>query len=114
MNPFCEIAVEEAVRLKEKGIVTEIIAVSVGPTQSQETIRTALAMGVDRTCPFLWLWLCSWLRSCLYPSYLLLVCVWERVRMCMCVCVCESKYVCVLCVTEREQNSKSNYKRGRV
>jgi len=40
------------VRLKEKGIVTEIIAVSVGPTQSQETIRTALAMGVDRTCPF--------------------------------------------------------------
>jgi electron transfer flavoprotein beta subunit len=48
MNPFCEIAVEEAVRLKEKGIVKEIVAVSVGPAQSQETIRTALAMGVDR------------------------------------------------------------------
>ena len=48
MNPFCEIAVEEAVRLKEKGIVKEIIAVSVGPAQSMETIRTALAMGVDR------------------------------------------------------------------
>jgi electron transfer flavoprotein beta subunit len=43
MNPFCEIAVEEAVRLKEKGIVKEIIAVSVGPAQSMETIRTALA-----------------------------------------------------------------------
>ena len=48
MNPFCEIAVEEAVRLKEKGVVTEIVAVSVGPTQAQETIRTALAMGADR------------------------------------------------------------------
>lgn len=48
MNPFCEIAVEEAVRLKEKGVVTEIIAVSIGPIQSQETIRTALAMGADR------------------------------------------------------------------
>ena len=48
MNPFCEIAVEEAVRLKEKGIVKEIVAVSVGPQQSQETIRTALAMGADR------------------------------------------------------------------
>lgn len=48
MNPFCEIAVEEAVRLKEKGIVTEIIVVSVGPAQAQETIRTALAMGADR------------------------------------------------------------------
>jgi electron transfer flavoprotein beta subunit len=48
MNPFCEIAVEEAVRLKEKGIVKEIVAVSVGPAQSKETIRTALAMGVDR------------------------------------------------------------------
>ncbi len=48
MNPFCEIAVEEAVRLKEKGVVTEIIAVSVGPEQAQETIRTALAMGADR------------------------------------------------------------------
>ena len=48
MNPFCEIAVEEAVRLKEKGIVTEIVAVSVGPAQAQETIRTALAMGADR------------------------------------------------------------------
>ncbi len=48
MNPFDEIAVEEAVRLKEKGIATEIIAVSAGVTQCQETIRTALAMGADR------------------------------------------------------------------
>jgi electron transfer flavoprotein beta subunit len=48
MNPFCEIAVEEAIRLKEKGVATEIIVVSVGPTQAQETIRTALAMGADR------------------------------------------------------------------
>ena len=48
MNPFDEIAVEEAVRLKEKGVATEVIAVSVGPQQAQETIRTALAMGADR------------------------------------------------------------------
>ena len=48
MNPFDEIAVEEAVRLKEKGKVKEIVAVSVGPTKSQETIRTALSMGADR------------------------------------------------------------------
>ncbi len=48
MNPFDEIAVEEAVRLKEKGVVTEIIAVSAGPTACQEQIRTALAMGADR------------------------------------------------------------------
>src|SRR6185312_631445 len=48
MNPFDEIAVEEAVRLKEKGAVTEIIAVSIGPQECQETIRTALAMGADR------------------------------------------------------------------
>lgn len=48
MNPFDEIAVEEAVKMKEKKIATEVIAVSVGPAQSQETIRTALAMGVDR------------------------------------------------------------------
>jgi len=48
MNPFCEIAVEEAVRLREKGIATEVIAVSIGPVQAQETIRTALAMGADR------------------------------------------------------------------
>jgi len=48
MNPFCEIAVEEAVRLKEKGIAKEIIVVSIGPAQAQETIRTALAMGADR------------------------------------------------------------------
>uniref|UniRef100_G1M720 Electron transfer flavoprotein subunit beta n=2 Tax=Ailuropoda melanoleuca TaxID=9646 RepID=G1M720_AILME len=48
MNPFCEIAVEEAVRLKEKKLVKEVIAVSCGPTQCQETIRTALAMGADR------------------------------------------------------------------
>ncbi|XP_006641603.1 electron transfer flavoprotein subunit beta isoform X1 [Lepisosteus oculatus] len=48
MNPFCEIAVEEAVRLKEKKLVNEVIAVSCGPQQVQETIRTALAMGADR------------------------------------------------------------------
>ena len=48
MNPFDEIAVEELVRLKEKGIVTEIVAVSIGPAKSQETIRTALSMGADR------------------------------------------------------------------
>jgi electron transfer flavoprotein beta subunit len=48
MNPFDEIAVEEAVRLKEKGKATEIIAVSIGPREASETIRTALAMGADR------------------------------------------------------------------
>jgi electron transfer flavoprotein beta subunit len=48
MNPFDEIAVEEAIRLKEKGVATEIIAVSIGPAKAQETIRTALAMGADR------------------------------------------------------------------
>ncbi|CAH1393006.1 unnamed protein product [Nezara viridula] len=48
MNPFDEIAVEEAVRMKEKKIASELIAVSCGPAQSQETIRTALAMGIDR------------------------------------------------------------------
>ncbi len=48
MNPFDEIATEEAVRLKEKGVVTEIVVVSIGPQQAQETIRTALAMGADR------------------------------------------------------------------
>jgi electron transfer flavoprotein beta subunit len=48
MNPFDEIAVEEAVRLKEKGTATEIVAISVGPTAAQEQIRTALAMGADR------------------------------------------------------------------
>jgi len=48
MNPFCEIAVEEAVRLKEKKKLKEIIAVSIGPAKAQETIRTALAMGCDR------------------------------------------------------------------
>jgi electron transfer flavoprotein beta subunit len=48
MNPFDEIGVEEAIRLKEKGVATEIIAVSLGPQASQETIRTALAMGADR------------------------------------------------------------------
>ena len=48
MNPFCEIAVEEAVRLKEKGVATEVVIVSIGPQQAQETIRTALAMGGDR------------------------------------------------------------------
>ena len=48
MNPFCEIAVEEAVRMKEAGTASEIIAVSVGGQSAQETIRTALAMGADR------------------------------------------------------------------
>jgi electron transfer flavoprotein beta subunit len=48
MNPFCEIAIEEAVRLKEAGTATEIVAVACGTTQSQETLRTALAMGADR------------------------------------------------------------------
>ena len=48
MNPFDEIAVEEAIRLKEKGIATEIVVVSIGVKQSQETLRTALAMGADR------------------------------------------------------------------
>lgn len=48
INPFCEIAVEEAVRLKEKGAVTEIIVVSVGPQAAQEQIRSALALGADR------------------------------------------------------------------
>jgi electron transfer flavoprotein beta subunit len=48
MNPFCEIAVEEAVRMKEAGVATEIVAVSCGAQSSQETLRTALAMGADR------------------------------------------------------------------
>ncbi|MBZ9537910.1 electron transfer flavoprotein subunit beta/FixA family protein [Modicisalibacter tunisiensis] len=48
MNPFCEIAVEEAVRLKERGIATEIVAVTVGPKAAQEQLRTALALGADR------------------------------------------------------------------
>jgi electron transfer flavoprotein beta subunit len=48
MNPFDEIGVEEAIRLKEKGLVTEIVVVSIGPQQAQETLRTALAMGADR------------------------------------------------------------------
>lgn len=49
MNPFCEIAVEEAVRLKEKGIATEVIAVSIGPKVAQEQLRTAMALGADRS-----------------------------------------------------------------
>ncbi|MXP40100.1 electron transfer flavoprotein subunit beta/FixA family protein [Altererythrobacter soli] len=48
MNPFDEIAVEEAIRLREKGAATEIVAVSIGPAKAQETLRTALAMGADR------------------------------------------------------------------
>ena len=48
MNPFCEIAIEEAVRLKESGIATEVIAVTVGTSASQEQLRTALALGADR------------------------------------------------------------------
>tara|TARA_R100001440_G_scaffold16040_1_gene27219 strand:- start:46 stop:816 length:771 start_codon:yes stop_codon:yes gene_type:complete len=49
MNPFCEIAVEEAVRLKEKGVVTEIVAVSIGPKTAQEQLRTAMALSADRS-----------------------------------------------------------------
>ena len=48
MNPFCEIAMEQAVRMKEAGVVTEIVAVSIGTQQCQETLRTAMAMGADR------------------------------------------------------------------
>src|SRR5580700_3842841 len=48
INPFCEIAVEEAVREKEKGLADEVVAVSIGPAQASETIRNALAMGADR------------------------------------------------------------------
>ena len=48
MNPFCEIAVEEAVRLKEKGVASEIVVVSIGPAAAQEQLRTALALGADR------------------------------------------------------------------
>ncbi|HEY1752948.1 MAG TPA: electron transfer flavoprotein subunit beta/FixA family protein [Caulobacteraceae bacterium] len=48
INPFCEIAVEEAVREKEKGVADEVVAVSIGPAQAQETIRNALAIGADR------------------------------------------------------------------
>jgi len=48
MNPFCEIAVEEAVRLKEAGVVTEVVVVSCGSDKSQETLRTAMAIGADR------------------------------------------------------------------
>ena len=48
MNPFDEIAVEEAIRLKEKGMASEIVAVSIGPAKAQETLRTALAIGADR------------------------------------------------------------------
>lgn len=49
MNPFCEIAVEEAVRLKERGVATEVVAVSVGDDKSQEQLRTAMALGADRS-----------------------------------------------------------------
>ncbi|HDQ4606523.1 electron transfer flavoprotein subunit beta/FixA family protein [Pseudomonas aeruginosa] len=49
LNPFCEIAVEEAVRLKEQGIATEVVVVSVGPASAQEQLRTALALGADRS-----------------------------------------------------------------
>lgn len=48
MNPFCEIALEEAVRLKEKGVASAVVAVSIGPAKAVETLRTALAMGADR------------------------------------------------------------------
>jgi electron transfer flavoprotein beta subunit len=48
INPFCEIAVEEAVRLKEKGIASEVVAVTIGPQQAQEQIRAAMALGADR------------------------------------------------------------------
>ena len=48
MNPFDEIAVEEAIRLREKGVATEVVACSIGPAKATETLRTALAMGADR------------------------------------------------------------------
>lgn len=48
MNPFCEIAVEEAVRLKEKGVATEVVSVTIGPKAAQEQLRTSLALGIDR------------------------------------------------------------------
>jgi electron transfer flavoprotein beta subunit len=48
MNPFDEIAVEEAIRLREKGVASEVVAVSIGPAKAAETLRTALAMGADR------------------------------------------------------------------
>lgn len=48
INPFCEIALEEAIRLKEKGVISEVISVSIGPQQSQETLRHSLALGADR------------------------------------------------------------------
>ncbi|KAJ8904034.1 hypothetical protein NDN08_000564 [Rhodosorus marinus] len=48
MNPFCEIAVEESVRLKERGLAQEVVAMTIGPSQNMDTIRTALAMGADR------------------------------------------------------------------
>ena len=48
INPFCEIAVEEAVRLREKGVAEDVLAVSIGPQQAQETLRTAMAIGADR------------------------------------------------------------------
>ena len=48
MNPFCEIAIEEAVRLKEAGTASEVVAVTVGKSDSQEQLRTALALGADR------------------------------------------------------------------
>ena len=48
MNPFCEIAVEEAIRLKEKKIASEVIAVTIGPKQAAETLRTAMALGADK------------------------------------------------------------------
>ena len=53
MNPFCEIAIEEAVRMKEKKLASEIVAVTIGPKAASETLRTALAMGADKgaCCP---------------------------------------------------------------
>lgn len=48
MNPFCEIALEEALRIKESGMASEVVAVSMGPTQCVDTLRTGLAMGADR------------------------------------------------------------------
>lgn len=48
MNPFCEIALEEALRIRESGAADEVVAVTVGPAQSADTLRTALAMGADR------------------------------------------------------------------
>ncbi|EJW78885.1 hypothetical protein WUBG_10211, partial [Wuchereria bancrofti] len=78
MNPFDEIALEEAVRLKEKQIVKEVVAVSLGPSKSQETLRTALAKGADRAIHLRWKKpRLKRLNRCLPPK--LIICSCERI-----------------------------------